>query len=388
MLDGSVRHVGDRVRIVAKLIDAETDRHLWAETYDRQLTDIFSIQTDVALQIAAALKAELSRDEQTRVRRQPTGDVRAYQSFQRGRQLYIQYTPESLTRAIEFYDRAIALDPSFALALANKALAYTELAEVGALAPNVAYRCAMQAASTALRLDPDLGEAHSSMGFIKGVHEFDWSGAEREFKRALELSPSNSDTYMMYGRFCAALTRFDDAIALQERAHELDPLAHGLDRMTTRIRAGRYDEAVPLAEEAVEFAPANDRARATLGWAYFMSGRRAEGLAELERAVAVEPGNTMWLGQLGQAYGMAGDTKKAREILGKLIDVARSYYVSPYHFAYVYVGLGEYDEAMNRLERAVAERAGPAYSIKGSFLLTRLHEHPRFRALLQQMKLA
>ena len=386
VLDGSVRHAGDRVRIVAKLIDAETERHLWAETYDRQLTDIFSIQSDVALQIAASLRAELSRDEETRVRRQPTGDVRAYQSFQRGRQLYIQYTPESLTSAIEFYDRAIALDPSFALALANKALAYTELAEVGALAPDVAYRCAMQAASTALRLDPDLGEAHSSMGFIKGVHEFDWSGAE--LKRALELSPSNSDTYMMYGRFCAALTRFDDAIALQERAHELDPLAHGLDRMTTRIRAGRYDEAVPLAEEAVEFAPANDRARATLGWAYFMSGRRAEGLAELERAVAVEPGNTMWLGQLGQAYGMAGDKKKAREILGQLIDVARSYYVSPYHFTYAYIGLGEYDEAMNWLERAVAERAGPAYSIKGSFLLSALHDHPRFRALLKQMRLA
>ena len=134
VLDGSVRHAGDRVRIVAKLIDAETERHLWAETYDRQLTDIFSIQSDVALQIAASLRAELSRDEETRVRRQPTGDVRAYQSFQRGRQLYIQYTPESLTSAIEFYDRAIALDPSFALALANKALAYTELAEVGALA--------------------------------------------------------------------------------------------------------------------------------------------------------------------------------------------------------------------------------------------------------------
>jgi adenylate cyclase len=387
VLDGSVRQVGDRGRIVAKLIDVETDRHLWAETYDRQLTDILSIQSDVALQIAGALKAELSRDEETRVRRQPTADVRAYQSFQRGRELYIQYTPESLTRAIEFYDRAIARDPSFALAYASKALAYTELAEVGALAPDVAYPCAMDAASSALRLDPDLGEAHSSMGFIKGVHEFDWAGAEHEFKRALELSPSNSDTYMMYGRFCAALTRFDDAIALQQRAHELNPLAHGLDRITSRIRAGRYDEAVPLAEEAVEFAPANDRARATLGWAYFMSGRKTEGLAELERAVAVGPGNTMWLGQLGEAYGMAGDKEKAREILGKLVDVARSYYVSPYHFTYIYIGLGEYDEAMKWLERAVAERTGPAYSIKGSFLLSALHGHPRFRALLRSMNL-
>src|SRR5438132_13419817 len=117
---------------------------------------------------------------------------------------------------------------------------------------------------------------------------------------------------MMYGRFCAALTRFDDAIALQERAHELDPLAHGLDRVTTRIRAGRYDEAIPLAEEAVEFDPVDARARMTLGWAYFMSGRQAEGLAELERAVAISPGDTMWLGHLGEAKRKARDVRQAR----------------------------------------------------------------------------
>src|SRR2546423_863171 len=136
VLDASVRHSGERVRIVAKLVDVQTDQHLWAETYDRQLTDIFAIQTDVALQIAAALKAELSRDEQMRVSKQPTRDVRAYQSFQRGRELYIHYTPESVMRAIEFFDRAIALDPAFALAHANKALADTELVEAGSLAPD------------------------------------------------------------------------------------------------------------------------------------------------------------------------------------------------------------------------------------------------------------
>jgi serine/threonine-protein kinase len=137
----------------------------------------------------------------------------------------------------------------------------------------------------------------------------------------------------------------------------------------------------------VEFDPGNDRARATLGWAYFMSGRQAEGLAELERAVAAGPENTMWLGQLGQAYGLSGDKKKAREILDRMTDVARSYYVSPYHFAYVHVGLGEYDQAMDFVERAVAERSGPAYGIKGSFLLAPLREHPRFRALLRKMNL-
>ena len=137
----------------------------------------------------------------------------------------------------------------------------------------------------------------------------------------------------------------------------------------------------------MEFDPGYDRAHATLGWAYFLSGRQAEGLENLERAVSVSRANTIWLGQLGQAYAMAGNKKKAREILRELEQRAKTAYVSPYHFAYVYTGLGEYDKAMDFLERAVAERTGPAYSIKGSFLLTALHEHPRFRALLRKMKL-
>jgi TolB-like protein/Flp pilus assembly protein TadD len=388
VLDGSVRHAGDRVRIVATLVDVETDRHLWGETYDRQMTDIFSIQTDVALHIAAALKAELSGDEQTRVRREPTKDVQAYRLFLQGRRWFIKYTPAALARTVECFDRAIARDPTFALAYANLAMAYTELAEHGAMAPDAALRRAAEAAGTALRLDPDLGAAHGTMGHLKTVREFDWSGAEREFKRALELSPSSADTYDLYGRLCAALERHDEAIAMLQRAQELDPLAHRVDVATMLLRAGRYDEAVVRAEDAVELDPSHDRALATLGWSYFLSGRQSEGLAKLERAVSVSPGNTMWLAQLGEAYAMAGRAAEAREILRTLEERARGAYVSPYHFAYVYTGLGDAGRAMDWLERAVAERAGGAYGIKGSFLFTPLHAHPRFRALLRQMKLA
>ena len=387
LLDGSVRHAGDRVRIVAKLIDVETDKHLWAETYDRQLTDIFAIQTDIALQIAAALKAELSRDEQTRVRREPTKDLHAYQLFLQGRQWFIKYGTEAYARAIEYFDKAIARDPSFALAHAKLAMAYTELAESGAMEPEVVYRRATEAAANAIRLDPELGDAHCTMGYLKGVREFDWPGAELEFKRAMDLSPSGADAYDYYGRLCAGLARYDEAIALQHRAQELDPLAHRMDGVTTLLRAGRYDEAVGDAESAVELDPGYDRALATLGWAYFLSGRQSEGLAELKRAVSVSSQNTMWLGQLGEAYAMAGDAEKARAILRELEERAKTTFVSPYHFAYVYTGLGDFDLALDYLERAVTERTGPAYSIKGSFLLTRLHTHPRFRALLRQMKL-
>jgi tetratricopeptide (TPR) repeat protein len=219
------------------------------------------------------------------------------------------------------------------------------------------------------------------------VYEFDWPGAEREFKRALELSPSDDDTYGLYGRLCTGLGRHDEAIALQRRAHELDPLAHRMDMVTALLRAGRYEQAAVEAKDAVELEPGYDRARATLGWAYFLSGKKDEGLVELKEAVAISPGNTMWLGQLGEAYAMAGNTVKAREILGELEERSRVGFVSPYHIAYVYTGLGEFDRALDSLERAVAERAGPAYHIKGSFLLMPLNSHPRFRALLRQMKL-
>ncbi len=266
-------------------------------------------------------------------------------------------------------------------------MAYLELVEDGVIAPTIAYGRASDVSAKALSFDSELSAAHSTMGYLKAVGHFDWTGAERAFRRALELSPGNTNACGLYGRLCAGLKRYDDAIALQARAHELDPLAHRMDLVTTLLRAGRYDEAVVRAEEAIDLDHGYDRARATLGWAYILSGKHDEGVAELELAVSLSRGHTLWLGQLGAAYARTGRKVKARAILRDLEKRARSTYVSPYHFAYVFTGLGEYDKAMDFLERAVAERTGPAYSIKGSFLLTALHTHPRFRALLRGMNL-
>lgn len=387
LLDGSIRCVGDRVRIVATLIDVETDQHLWSETYDRQLTDIFAVQTDVALHIAAALKAGLSPDEQTRVRREPTRDIHAYQLYLQGRQCFIQYNLDAVLRSTEFFERAIARDPEFALAHAHLAIVYAELGEDGAMAPDVAYGRASEAAARALRLDPFLGPVHCTMGHLKAVREFDWTGAEESFKRALDLSPSDAHTYNLYGRFCAGLARYDEAITLLTRARDLDPLVHRMDLVTAFLRAGRYGAAVAAAEAAAELDPRHVRTRATLGWAYFLTGRQEDGLAQLEEAVSLSKNHGLWLAQLGEAYGMAGNSAKAGEILKKLEKRARSAFVSPYYFAYVQIGLGDLDRAMDCLEHAVAARTGPVFAIKGSFLLAPLQTHPRFRALLRQMKL-
>jgi TolB-like protein/Tfp pilus assembly protein PilF len=391
LLEGSVRRAGDRVRIVAQLLDAATSRHLWAETYDRQLTDIFAIQTDVALQIAAALKAELSRDERTRIHREPTADVQAYQLYLQGRHCYTRYTDESIRKGIDYFKEAIAGDPGYAMAHVGAALAYAELAAGaggGTLRPDEAYHEGMAAVSTALRLDPDLGEAHAVLALLRMAHDFDWAGAEAEFKLALELSPGAADIYDHYGWLCGAMERYDEALALVRRAQELDPLTHRADVASTLLRAGRYEEALQAALRAVEFDPEYGRVRSTLGWAYLKSGMPDQGLAELEHSVRAAPGHTLYLAQLGEAYGLTGRTEQAREILRRLEDMSRERYVSPYHMAYVYTGLGEHDAAIGCLERAYEERGGSVYGVKGSFLFTSLRPHPRFQALLARMNLS
>ena len=388
LLEGSVRRTGDRVRIVAQLIDAEKDQHLWAETYDRQLTDIFAIQTDVALQIAAALKAELSPDEKTRIHKEPTNDLQAYQLYLQGRHCFIRYTQEGQRKAIEYFEQAIERDPGYALAYTGVALAYGELGEIGALRPDETYARAKEAVAKALELDGELGEAHCMLAFVKFVHDFDWPGAESSFKRALELSPSSADTYDLYGRMLSALERYDEAIAAQQRAQELDPLAHPLDVATALLRAGRYDDAAEAATRCIRFDPNYARGHSTLGWALLKKGMFDEGIAELEKAVALSPGHGLWLAQLGQAYALVGKVGQAREMLRQLEELSQQQYVSPYHMAYVYTGLGEQDTAIDWLERAFEERAGAVYGIKGSFLFTSLRSHPRFTALLKKMNLA
>jgi len=387
LVEGSVRRAGDRVRIVAQLVDAGLDEYLWAETYDRQLTDIFTIQMEVALQIAAALKAELSPDERARVAKEPTSDVRAYQFYLQGRHSYIKYTEDSMRQAIEFFEQAIERDPRYALAHAGVALAFTELGETGALPPDEAYTRAKAAATRALELDPDLGEAHCTMAYVKFVYEFDWEGAEAGFKRAIELNPNSADAYDLYGRLCSALERYDEAIEFQRRAGELDPLAHRTDLANAFLRAGRYEQALETARHAIALDRQYVRGHSTLGWAHFALNNHAEGLVALERAVALSPGDTLWLAQLGEAHALAGNAERASAILQELEAQSRTRYVAPYHLAYVHTGLGQHDRAIDYLEQAYEQRSGSVYGIRGSFLFAPLRSHPRFKALLQKMNL-
>ena len=390
LLEGSVRRAGSRVRIVAQLIDAGTDRHLWAETYDRDLIDIFAIQSDVALQIAAALEAELSSEEKRRIRKKPTDDVQAYQLYLLGKHCVTRWTQEGFDQGIKHLKQAVARDPNYALAYATIAYAYMDigLGVAGALPPEEAFQRSKAAVARALEIDSGLAEAHAVLGHLRFVCDYDWAEAEAAFKRAIELNPNSGEAYDFYGLMLSALERYDEAIEMQRRAYELDPLAHRMDIVTTLLRAGRYEEAFHAVTRVLEVEPHFALAHATLGWVYLQKGMPDQGLTSLQKAVSLSPESTLYLAQLGQAFALVGRTEQAREVLRQLDGLSIQRYVSPYHMAYVYTGLGEHDRAMDWLERAYEERAGGVFGIKGSFLFTTLRSHPRFKALLGKMNLA
>jgi len=389
LLEGSVRRAGNKVRIVAQLIDRDTDEHIWAETYDRDLTDIFAIQTDVALKIAAALQTELSPDERRRIGRYPTRDLEAYQLYLQGRHYVIQGTAESYRHALEALQHAIQRDPNFALAHVALANAYVSLVIEGiaGFEPGPIFQAAKDAVHRALALDDTLGAAHGIVGLIRFSWEFDWTGGEQALRRGIELSPGDADLYDHLGWLYGSLGRQEEALEAVKRARELDPITHRSDVGTSLMRAGRYEEALEDAMRLIAIEPGFSRAHSIAGWAYLFLGDRDRGLAELDRASAINPTSTMFLAQVGQAHAMYGDQARAREILAQLERLASEQFVTPYHFAYIYTGLGEFDTAMDWLERAYRERTGAIYGVKGSFLFKPLREHPRFKALLGRMNL-
>jgi serine/threonine protein kinase/tetratricopeptide (TPR) repeat protein len=389
LLDGSVRRAGNRVRIVAQLVDCASDEPIWSETYDRDLTDIFAIQTDVALSIVKALRAELSSDERARVGRRPTDNLEAYEHYLQGRAWMSRFSPEGFRRSLAAYERAVALDPEFALAWTGIAHLHVEhsISGIVAQSPEESIRVAKAALARSLALNDELAETHGIAALIRYVFDFDWQGAEREFLRALELGPNNSEIHDHYSWMLSSLERYDEALREVLVAKELDPLLIQSDLGTVLLRAGRNEEALRAARQSVIEEPASARCHSNLGWALIFQGEAAEGIASLEHAVAISPGATLFLSQLGQAAALTGDVARARRILDQLHEVAKRDFVSPYHFAYVLAGLGEADAAIDHLEQAFERRSGAIYGIKGSFLFRSLRGHPRFEALLRKLNL-
>ncbi len=388
ILEGSVQKAADKVRVNVQLINATTDAHLWAETYDRKLTDIFGVESDIAKTIAEALQATLTGSEKTAIAKRPTANSEAYELYLKGRFFWNKRTGNDLKKSIDYFNQAIAKDAGYALAYAGLADAYALLSVYAVAPPGDAFPKAKAAAQKALELDNTLAEAHTSLAETLAIYDFDFARAIAEFKRAIELNPNYATAHHWYGKGpLMALGRFNKAIAEVKRSVELDPLSmiNNADLGQTYYMAHRYDEAVDQLRKTVEIEPGFYYAHSDLGKALQVRGDLAGAIAEFQKARELND-DPFSLGLLGNAYGVSGKTAEALKILDQLEQISKQRYVAFYSFALVYLGLGHKDEALRWLEKSYQERAGfDVISIPHDPLLAVLHGDPRFEALAEKI---
>ncbi|MFQ5703178.1 MAG: protein kinase [Gemmatimonadales bacterium] len=384
ILEGSVRRAENRVRIVAQLIDVRTDAHLWSETYDRDLTDIFEIQSDVAKQIARALEAKFTPTEQARVNRKPTDNVEAYNLYLKGMYYWNKFTPASSQKAMQCFEEAIELDPQFAWAHAGLANAYF-IAGTGQGSPPSAeaFECAKEAAERALEIDGSLCDAHATLASVYTWREWDWEAGAAEFTCARANATRIQEPNIKYGYYLAVRGEHDEAIRRSRRAVELEPVSLNVNtNLAWQLYwARRFDESIEQLGKTFEldynFAPAH----VCLGWNCLVTGRVDEAIQAFETANGLAgplPGRTA---ALACAYGDAGCRDEVDKILEELLRDRRSgdHYVSPRDIALVYAWSGRPDPALEWIERACSERAAWMSFIEVDPAWDRLRKQPRFR---------
>jgi TolB-like protein/Tfp pilus assembly protein PilF len=388
ILEGSVQKSNDQVRVNVQLINAITDAHLWAEIYDRKLTDIFSVESDIAKTIADTLQAKLTGSEKTAISKKPTANPEAYEVYLKGRFFWNKRTGADLLKAIDYFNQAIAKDPNYALAYSGLADSYLLLSPYGAATPKDSIPQAKAAVKKALQLDGTLAEAHASLARILSGFDFDSQKAIAEFERALELNPNYATAHHWFGAGpLLALGRFDESIAEAKRSIELDPLSliNNADFGNDYYYARRYDEAIAQLRKTVEMEPRFYLARYYLGQALQLKGQLSEAISEYRKAAELDD-DPFVLALLGQAYARVGQQTEANKILAQLNQEAKSRYVGAYGVGLIFLGLGDKNRAMDELERAYRENDGnDIYNIRIDPLLDPLRGDPRFEALAEKI---
>ena len=391
ILEGSVQKTADRVRVTVQLINAVSDAHLWAETYDRNLTDVFAVESDIAKMIADTLRAKLSGSEQQAIAIRPTENAEAHQLYLRGRYFWNKRTGADLRKAIGYFNKAIDKDPNYALAYAGLADAYVLLSAYAEASPKDSLPQAKAAATKALELDSTLGEAHTTLGNALVAYDLNFAEANREFRRAIELNPNYATAHEWYGETgLVPLGQFEQAIAEVKRALELDPLSLVInaDVGTVLTSARRYDQAIEQLRKTVEMDPGFYYAHWTLGDALELKGLNEEAIAEYKEAIALND-DPLPRALLGHLYAKIARKNEALAILQQLRELRESSkqrYVSPYNLALIHIGLGQKDEAIQLLEETYEERDGYDIAfIKVEPLLDPLRGDSRFEALARKV---
>jgi serine/threonine protein kinase/Tfp pilus assembly protein PilF len=389
VLEGSVRKAGNRLRITAQLINVRDGYHLWSEQYNKVLADVFDIQDEITMAIVEALKVQLLAGENQAIKKRYTDNIEAYNLYLKGRYYWNKMTIESFRNAINHFQRAIAKDSTYALAYAGLADSYTGLGDAGlsAIPPKEAFLNAKVAVQKALEIDEALAEAHASLGHLK-MHDFDWAGAEREFKRAIELNPNYATTYHMCGFYFALMGKHHEAISYMRRALELDPVSLGIntDLGVLFYFAGQYDQAIAQHRKTLEMDPGFIRAYVTLGSTYGQKGMYKEAIDAFEKALELS-GDRLKIAALARAYARAGKREKALQIIEELEQLSRQRYISPYCIALIYASLDERDKAMEWLQKAYEKHVSELIYMKVDPYLDNLRSDPRFTKLLKKIGL-
>jgi TolB-like protein/Tfp pilus assembly protein PilF len=384
VVEGSVFRVENTVRITAQLIEAATDRHLWADNFDRELRDILALHSDVARAIANEIKIKLTLQEQARLVRPRPVDAEAYQLYLRGRYHWNQRTQEGFQKGLEFFEQALERDPTYPLAYAGLADSYNLLANYFFLPPQEAFPRAKAAAIKALEIDDTLAEAHTSLAFARHHYDWDWSGAEGEYKRALELNPGYATAHQWYAEYLTTVGRHEEAIAEIRRAQELDPLSLVIDSNVGRLlyHAHRYDQAIDELQNTLRLDPNYFWAHVFLGMAFEQKGMYAEAIAEFQKVAALSGGEPNV--PLAHTYAASGRTDDARKML-KALQQRYGEDVESYFMGGIHAALGEKDEAFAWLEKAYEEHSFFLVFLKTEPWFDPLHTDPRFQDLLRRM---
>jgi len=390
ILEGTVSHAGNQVRIIARLIQVSDQTDLWNESYERNLEDILSLQRDVAEAIAGQIQAKLTTQELARLAPARLVNPRAYDDYLRGRYHWNKRTPQDITSAIDYFQQAIHEDPNYAVAYAGLADAYALLGSVpnDAQPPRVAMPRAEENVLKALALDDSLAEAHASLAYVKLSFDWQWPEAERHFKQALELNPSYATGHQWYALYLVAMGRMNEAIVEIGRAQQLDPLSVITITATAHVfnQAGQYDKALEQCRKALDLDPDFFLAHYIQGRAYEQKGMFVEAIAEFQRASSFSGGSPITISALGHAYAVSGKRKEAGELLAQLVSLSKQRYVPAVYMMAICVGLGDNNQALSWLKQALQDRCDYVIYLQHEPGLV-LRADPGFQDLVRQIHL-
>jgi TolB-like protein/Flp pilus assembly protein TadD len=344
--------------VSVELVDARDNAQIWGERYERGASDLASLHNDIAREVSSKLRTALSGAEQRRLTEDYTANSEAYHLYLKGRYHHAKVTRPGFLTSISYFKQAIEIDPTYALAYAGLADVYREMPFAGYAPSKESFPMAKAAALRALQIDPDLAEAHVVLGWVYFCYEWNWSGAEIELKRAIELNPNSSDAYLAYAHLLSNLGRGDEALQKMKSARELDPLHLMISSLEGQFLfyAKRYDEAAMQQKKTLEMDSNFWPARQGLARVFIQRGMYREAISELREAIKLSPGATEPITQLGYALAKSGNRTEARATLRSLRELAAREYVPAYNFAMIYNGLGQKEEALKYLQASVEER--------------------------------